>query len=100
MIYLIFHSKSNPSETISLFETAAKEALKLSLTVENQKIMQDSKFADMQIIFKSEQHSQSLRTLTAEHVNSLVKVSSFVSHLSSAKNIDTSTGFWNHNQLL
>lgn len=56
----------------------AKDALKLSLTTENQASLMQSNVPEFQIILKSNQNTQSLRNLTAEHVNSLIKVIKFI----------------------
>jgi hypothetical protein len=56
-------------------ESGAKDALKQLLTSENQDALDQATVPDFQIIFRSNQLPQSLRSLTAEHVNSLIKVS-------------------------
>lgn len=56
------------------FEAGAKDALKMSLTVENRDVLNQATIPDFQIILKSNQNTQSLRTLTAEHANTLIKV--------------------------
>lgn len=55
-------------------ELGAKDALKQLLTSENQNALSQANVPDFQIILKSNQTPQSLRSLTAEHVNSLIKV--------------------------
>jgi DNA replicative helicase MCM subunit Mcm2 (Cdc46/Mcm family) len=47
--------------------------LKQSLTTQNQEQLQSNQ-GDFQIILKSDQNPQSLRSLTAEHINTLIKV--------------------------
>lgn len=69
---------------MTLFESAARDALKASLIQENQaelKLVKDT----FQIILRSNQNTQSLRTLTAEHVNSLIKVPGIVISASKAR---------------
>jgi DNA replication licensing factor MCM5 len=51
--------------------------LKALLILENQKEVSDMR-EEFQIVLKSNQNTQSLRTLTAEHVNSLIKVPGIV----------------------
>ncbi len=63
-----------PSEILPYFEAAAKDALKLFLTQQNQEIVSQEIIPDFQIILKSSQQTQSLRNLTVEHVNKLIKV--------------------------
>ena len=46
------------------------------LTAENRDLLNQQQISDFQIVLRSNQHTQSLRTLTADHVNTLVKVSS------------------------
>lgn len=61
---------------MTFFEAGAKDALKMSLTAENRDILNQTTIPEFQIILRSNQNTQSLRTLTAEHVNSLIKVCS------------------------
>lgn len=56
------------------FEVGAKDALKMSLISENRDLLDQKNIPDFQIILKSNQNTQSLRTLTAEHANNLIKV--------------------------
>jgi len=46
----------------------------MSLTAENRDILNQTSIPDFQIILRSNQNTQSLRTLTAEHANTLIKV--------------------------
>lgn len=57
----------------------------MSLTAANQELLKQSSVPDFQIILKSGQNTQSLRALTADHVNSLIKVPGIV--IASAKTI-------------
>jgi len=66
--------QTRPSEFLPFIESGAKEALKILLTDPNQQIVASEQIPDFQVIFKSSQLVQSLRTLTAEHVNKLIKV--------------------------
>lgn len=66
-------TQSKPNETLPFFEAGAKDALKQSLTTQNQEQLQSNQ-GDFQIILKSDQNPQSLRSLTAEHINTLIKV--------------------------
>lgn len=70
-------SQSKPNETLPYFEAGAKDALKQSLTTQNQEQLQSNQ-GDFQIILKSDQNPQSLRSLTAEHINTLIKVHLFL----------------------
>ena len=65
----------HPAEFLSIFESAAKEALKLFLTSQGVSAVSDKSIPNFQIILISSQNSHSLRNLTAEHVNKLIKVS-------------------------
>jgi DNA replicative helicase MCM subunit Mcm2 (Cdc46/Mcm family) len=56
------------------FESAAKDALKLCITRESEELLNQATIPDFQITLKSAQIPHSLRDLTAEHVNRLVKV--------------------------
>lgn len=53
-------------------ESAAKESLANLLTTQS---LDNEVIPDFQVILKSDQRPQSLRNLTAEHVNLLIKVS-------------------------
>ncbi|KAJ1428371.1 MCM2/3/5 family-domain-containing protein [Ochromonadaceae sp. CCMP2298] len=66
--------QTRPNDIMSFFEAGAKDALKMSLTVENREVLNQATVADFQIILRSNQNTQSLRTLTAEHANTLIKV--------------------------
>jgi DNA replication licensing factor MCM5 len=66
--------QTRPNEIMSFFEAGAKDALKMSLTVENREVLNQAAVADFQIVLRSNQNTQSLRTLTAEHANTLIKV--------------------------
>jgi DNA replicative helicase MCM subunit Mcm2 (Cdc46/Mcm family) len=57
----------------------------MSLTAENQEVLKQSNVPDFQIILKSNQNTHSLRDLTAEHVNSLIKVPGIVISCSKAR---------------
>jgi DNA replication licensing factor MCM5 len=70
--------QSKPNEIMPFFETAAKDALKMSLTIEGEDLVSQSSIPDFQIILRSAEHAQSLRHLTAEHVNQLIKVPGIV----------------------
>jgi DNA replication licensing factor MCM5 len=69
---------------MSLFEAAAKDALKTSLIQASQQELKKTK-ENFQIILRSNQNTQSLRTLTAEHVNSMIKVPGIVISASKAR---------------
>lgn len=77
--------QAKPSETLPFFEAGAKDALKQSLTVISSGNVDNLGNVDFQIILKSHQNTQSLRTLTAEHVNSLIKVPGIVISCSKAR---------------
>lgn len=68
--------QENPAEYISIFEAGCKDALKLSLTSQGSVDAEsnDANIPDFQVILKSSQNPLSLRQLTAEHVNKLIKV--------------------------
>lgn len=68
---------------MALFESGAKDALKQCLTQDNQ--AQLPNIGDIQIILRSDQNTQSLRTFTADHVNALVKVPGIVISCSKAR---------------
>lgn len=63
--------QTKPNEILPIVESAAKESLMGLLTTQNLK----DEVQDFQAILKSDQLPQSLRNLTAEHVNLLIKVS-------------------------
>ncbi len=77
--------QAKPSETLPFFEAGAKDALKQSLTVISAGNVDNLGNQDFQIVLKSHQNTQSLRTLTAEHVNSLIKVPGIVISCSKAR---------------
>eukprot|EP00981_Chlorochromonas_danica_P003705 scaffold684_cov167-Ochromonas_danica.AAC.4 len=63
----------------------AKDALKQLLTSENQDALSQTTVPDFQILLRSNQQSQSLRSLTAEHVNTLIKIPGIVISCSRAR---------------
>ena len=56
------------------FGLGAKDALERFLTDESNALAQGPSSPDFQIVLKSEQLPESLRNLTADHVNKLIKV--------------------------
>lgn len=64
--------QTKPNETLPILESAAKESLAHLLTT--QSLKNEADIPDFQAILKSDQLPQSLRNLTAEHVNLLIKV--------------------------
>jgi DNA replication licensing factor MCM5 len=70
---------------LPFFEAGAKDALKQSLTAENQEILKQATVPDFQIILRSDQNPHSLRDLNADHVNSLIKVPGIVISATKAK---------------
>jgi DNA replication licensing factor MCM5 len=71
--------QTNPGNLLPFFEAGAKDALELLLVATNRDVLQqEGTFPDFQIILKSAQLTQSLRNLTAEHVNKLIKVPGIV----------------------
>eukprot|EP01031_Cornospumella_fuschlensis_P022281 gene22281-27244_t len=82
---LLHHLQVRPSEVLPFYEQGAKEALKQLLTAENQDALAQTSIPDFQILFKSEQTPVSLRSLTAEHVNTLIKVPGIVISASRAR---------------
>lgn len=66
--------QSRPTEVIPLFEAAVKDALKQILSTSGAASVDMVSPPDFQIVFESAQSPHSLRNLTAEHVNTLVKV--------------------------
>ncbi len=68
--------QTRPEYILPFFEAGAKDALKLLLTESRSSELEavTSSTPDFQIILKSSQFPHSLRNLTAEHVNKLVKV--------------------------
>lgn len=71
--------QSRPAEFLEMFENAAKDALKYFLTEKSATEASVGAIPDFQVILRSAQLSHSLRNLTAEHVNKLIKVSVFPS---------------------
>ncbi len=71
-------NQTKPSEILPFFEAAAKIALRDCLTNENQELLNLESATDFQIILKSSQSPQSLRHLTADQVNRLIKVPGIV----------------------
>ena len=67
--------RNQPDEILPYFEAAAKESLKLFLTDQNSEQISQNSIPDFQIILKSQELDQPLRTLSADHVNQLIKVS-------------------------
>lgn len=70
--------QTQPESILKFFETGAKDALKLFLTEQSANLVNNNTIPDFQIILKSSQLTQSLRNLTAEHVNKLIKVPGIV----------------------
>eukprot|EP01036_Dinobryon_divergens_P033477 gene33477-43263_t len=70
--------QSKPNDILPYFEMAAKDALKMSLTVEGEDVLNNQNIPDFQIILQSGEVPQTLRNLTAEHVNQLIKVPGIV----------------------
>ena len=66
--------RSKPNEILPYFEMAAKDALKMSLTLEGEDLLVNQSIPDFQVIIHSSEVPQTLRNLTAEHVNQLIKV--------------------------
>jgi len=71
------------------FEAGAKDALKMSLTAENRDVLSQTTIPDFQIILRSNQVTQSIRTLTAEHANTLIKVPGIIITSSKTRPIAT-----------
>jgi DNA replicative helicase MCM subunit Mcm2 (Cdc46/Mcm family) len=63
------------------FEIAAKDALKLFLTSQGNTDISSSSIPDFQIVLRSSQIPLSLRNLTADHVNKLIKVIQCIVHM-------------------
>ena len=67
--------KENPEETLIYLEGAAKEALKSLLVKTDEAATEElAAYPDFQVILRSDQLCHSLRGLTSDHVNKLVKV--------------------------
>lgn len=87
----LFNSlQTRPTEIMHFFEVGAKEALKLSLTMQNEDLISQPNVPDFQITLKSNQSTQSIRNLTAEHINSLIKVPGIVITCSKTRSKATS----------
>lgn len=63
---------------LPLFEAGAKDALKNLLVTSSAETAGQVTIHDFQVVLKSAQLPQSLRNLTAEHLNTLVKVQNTV----------------------
>mmetsp|Transcript_12370 Transcript_12370/g.18763 ORF Transcript_12370/g.18763 Transcript_12370/m.18763 type:complete len:729 (-) Transcript_12370:32-2218(-) len=70
--------QTRPDEMLPFFELAAKDALQMSVREATAISGNQSNIPDFQVILKSDQLPQSLRNLTAEHVNTLIKVPGIV----------------------
>ena len=81
------NTKIRPNDAIPIFESAVKDALKHLLSTTGAATLDMAGIPDFQIIFESSQRSYSLRKLTAEHVNTLVKVGSYVYYLIQIANV-------------
>ena len=71
---LFNHLQDKPALFMEYFEKAAKDALRTFLTDKSATEANVGSIPDFQVILRSAQLSQSLRNLTAEHVNKLTKV--------------------------
>ena len=78
LIYMSCVSQTRPGDILPFFEAAAKEALNSFLVTENQDLIKVQATGDFQIILTSSQTALSLRNLTANHVNKLIKVPGIV----------------------
>ena len=72
--------QKRPTEILPFFELASRDALKLLLTVQGATELENTAatIPNFQVILRSNQNTQSLRNLTAEHVNKLIKVPGIV----------------------
>jgi DNA replication licensing factor MCM5 len=70
--------QTRPTEILPFFELGAKDALRVFLTQSGANQLDESTVPDFQVILTSAEKTQSLRTLTAEHVNRLLKVPGIV----------------------
>jgi DNA replication licensing factor MCM5 len=70
--------QTRPTEILPFFEAGAKDALRVFLTQQGAEQLNDSTVPDFQVILVSSEKTQSLRNLTAEHVNRLLKVPGIV----------------------
>lgn len=75
---LLSSLQTNPGNLLPFFEAGAKDALYSVLVVENRDVLQQEITPEFQIVLRSTQLTQSLRNLTAEHVNKLIKVPGIV----------------------
>jgi len=87
---LMGYLQSNPNDVFPYFELAAKDALKLSLTMEGEDLVNQPNLPDFQIIIQSAENTQSLRNLTADHVNQLIKVPGIIISCSKTRSKATS----------
>ena len=67
--------QSKPDKIMPYFEYGAKDALQMFLTSTNSENVMSNKVPDFQVILKSSQLPHSLRSLRADLMNKLVKVS-------------------------
>ena len=70
--------QTRPDEILPFFEQGAKDALQLCLTQQNAELVNEKSVPDFQVVLKSSECTQSLRNLTADHVNKLIKVPGIV----------------------
>jgi len=73
--------KNNPNEILPMFEAASMDALQTSVTEQSAEVSSDNRFRpvkEFQIVLKSDERTLSLRSLTADHVNQLIRVSGIV----------------------
>lgn len=76
---VLFNSiQTRPEEIIPMFEAAAKDALVSLLTGQSAETVNAKDIPNFQVILSGAQVSQSLRSLTAEHLNNLVKIPGIV----------------------
>ena len=66
--------QTKPEEMMQWFERGAKDALVHLLTSQNAESAKSHSVGDFQVILHGSQITHSLRTLTAEHINKLVKI--------------------------
>lgn len=70
--------QTRPTEILPFFEVGAKDALRAFLTQQGVDQLSELTVPDFQVILISAEKTQSLRNLTAEHVNRLLKVPGIV----------------------
>ena len=70
--------QTRPDEILPYIESGAKDALQQFLTQQSAELVTEKSVPDFQVILKSSECTQSLRNLTAEHVNKLIKVPGIV----------------------